>query len=91
VIRADGVSKGYGDRLLFERMTFSIPPAAVVGSSAERGGQDCAVDACSSAMSGRMRNAHACQTVALAHVDQARSGLDPSKTAVGIDLGRQTR
>src|SRR5512136_2751143 len=31
VIRADGVAKGYGDRLLFGQMTFSIPPGAVVG------------------------------------------------------------
>ncbi|MFA5028335.1 MAG: ATP-binding cassette domain-containing protein, partial [Candidatus Methylomirabilota bacterium] len=31
VIRAEGVGKGFGDRLLFEEMTFSLPPGAVVG------------------------------------------------------------
>src|SRR5512135_1939326 len=31
VIRAEGVAKGYGDRLLFEGMSCAVPPAAVVG------------------------------------------------------------
>ena len=31
VIEADGVSKGFGDRLLFENLTFSLPPAGIVG------------------------------------------------------------
>lgn len=31
VVRADGVSKGYDDKLLYEDLTFDIPPGAVVG------------------------------------------------------------
>ncbi len=31
VIEADGVSKGYGDRLLMEDLTFKLPPAGIVG------------------------------------------------------------
>jgi sulfate-transporting ATPase len=31
VIEADGVSKGYGDRLLIEDLTFQLPPAGIVG------------------------------------------------------------
>ncbi len=31
VIEFDGVSKGYGDRLLIDNLTFSIPPGAIVG------------------------------------------------------------
>jgi ATP-binding cassette ChvD family protein len=31
VVEADGVSKGYGDRLLVEEMTFSLPPGGIVG------------------------------------------------------------
>src|SRR3954470_3958191 len=31
VIEADGVSKGYGDRLLVEGMTFKLPPGGIVG------------------------------------------------------------
>src|SRR5262249_55304089 len=31
VIEADGLAKGFGDRLLFENLTFSLPPAGIVG------------------------------------------------------------
>jgi ATP-binding cassette ChvD family protein len=31
VIEAAGVSKGYGDKLLYENLTFSLPPAGIVG------------------------------------------------------------
>jgi sulfate-transporting ATPase len=31
VIEANGVAKGYGDRLLYENLTFSLPPAGIVG------------------------------------------------------------
>jgi ATP-binding cassette ChvD family protein len=81
VIRAEGVAKGYGDRVLFEEMSFSIPPAAVVGIVGPNGagkttlfrmiiGEE-TVD------KGRLTLG---QTVELAYVDQARSDLDPAKT-----------
>ena len=31
VIEANGVSKGYGDRLLFEDLTFALPPGGIIG------------------------------------------------------------
>jgi ATP-binding cassette ChvD family protein len=31
VIEADGVSKGYGDRLLFDNLSFRLPPGGIVG------------------------------------------------------------
>src|SRR3954469_20132809 len=31
VVDADGLAKGFGDRLLFEDMTFSLPPGGIVG------------------------------------------------------------
>jgi energy-dependent translational throttle protein EttA len=31
VIEFDGVSKAYGDKLLFENLTFALPPAGIVG------------------------------------------------------------
>src|SRR5207245_6808234 len=31
VIEAEGVAKGYGDRLLVEDLTFTLPPAGIVG------------------------------------------------------------
>src|SRR5690606_14884597 len=31
VVEAEGVAKGYGDRLLFEDLTFRLPPGGIVG------------------------------------------------------------
>src|SRR5512139_3147387 len=79
VIRADGVGKGYGDRLLFEQMTFSIPPGAVVGIVGPNGAGKTTLFRM---LIGEERPDTGTltlgQTVALAYVDQARSDLDPN-------------
>jgi ATP-binding cassette ChvD family protein len=81
VVEARGLTKGYGDRLLMEDLTFSVPPGGIVGVIGANGagkttlfrmivGQE-APDA------GRLRLG---ETVELAYVDQSRDALDPSKT-----------
>ncbi len=81
VIEAEGVSKGFGDRLLFEDLTFSLPPAGIVGVIGPNGagkttlfrmivGEE-APDA------GTLRVG---DTVQLAYVDQSRESLDPAAT-----------
>jgi ATP-binding cassette ChvD family protein len=81
VIHANGVAKGYADRLLFEQMTFSIPPAAVVGIVGPNGAGKTTLFRM---LIGEERPDKGVltlgQTVALAYVDQARSDLDPTKT-----------
>jgi ATP-binding cassette ChvD family protein len=81
VVRAEGVGKGYGDRLLFEEMTFSIPPAAVVGIVGPNGAGKTTLFRM---LTGEERPDTGVltlgRTVALAYVDQARSDLDPTKT-----------
>jgi ATP-binding cassette ChvD family protein len=81
VLEAEGVTKGYGDRLLMEDLTFSVPPGGIVGVIGANGAGkttlfrmivgDEAPDA------GRLRLG---ETVELAYVDQSRDALDPSKT-----------
>jgi ATP-binding cassette ChvD family protein len=81
VIEARGVSKAYGDKLLFENLDFSLPPGGIVGVIGPNGagkttlfrlitGQD-------SADSGTFRVG---PTVKLGYVDQSRDSLDPDKT-----------
>jgi energy-dependent translational throttle protein EttA len=81
VVEADGLTKGYGDRLLMEDLSFSVPPGGIVGVIGANGagkttlfrmivGQE-EPDA------GRLRLG---ETVELAYVDQSRDALDPSKT-----------
>jgi sulfate-transporting ATPase len=31
VIEVEGISKSFGDRLLYENLSFSVPPTAIVG------------------------------------------------------------
>jgi len=81
VIRAEGVGKGYGDRMLFEDMSCAVPPAAVVGVVGPNGAGKTTLFRM---LTGEERPDKGAltlgQTVTLAYVDQARSGLDPSKT-----------
>jgi ATP-binding cassette ChvD family protein len=79
VIDAEHLQKGFGDRLLVEDLTFSLPPAGIVGVVGPNGagkttlfrmlaGQE-APDAGSLKVG---------DTVQLAYVDQSRADLDPA-------------
>ena len=81
VIRAEGISKAYGDNLLYENLTLDIPPGAIVGIIGPNGagkttlfrmivGQE-KPDSGTLTVGG---------TVKLAYVDQARDSLDGSKS-----------
>jgi len=81
VIRAKGLTKGYGDNLLMENLSFDVPPGAIVGIIGGNGagkttlfrmvvGQE-APDAGALELG---------QTVQLSYVDQSREALDPDKS-----------
>ena len=81
VIEAEGASKGYDERLLFENMTFSLPAGGIVGVIGPNGagkttlfrmivGQE-------EPDGGALRVG---ETVKLAHVDQSRDTLAGEKT-----------
>ncbi len=81
VIEAEGLSKGYGDKLLIEGLNFKLPPGGIVGVIGPNGagkttlfrmltGQD-TPDA------GQLRVG---ETVVMGYVDQSRDNLDDGKT-----------
>lgn len=81
VIEAENISKAYGDKLLFENLSFKLPPGGIVGVIGPNGagkttlfrmivGQE-------KPDSGTFRIG---DTVKLAYVDQSREILDPEKT-----------
>jgi ATP-binding cassette ChvD family protein len=81
VVRAEGVSKAFGDKLLFEGMNFDLPRGGIVGVIGPNGagkttlfrmivGQE-------KPDSGTLRVG---QTVQVAYVDQGRDTLDNNKT-----------
>jgi sulfate-transporting ATPase len=81
VIDADHVQKGFGDRLLVEDLTFSLPPAGIVGVIGPNGAGKTTlfrmIAGEESADGGALRVG---DTVQLAYVDQVRGDLDPAST-----------
>ena len=80
VIEAEGVSKGYGEKLLVEGMTFSLPPGGIVGVIGPNGAGKTTlfrmITGQESPDAGAIRIG---ETVKLAYVDQSRDALDPEK------------
>src|SRR6266536_2998419 len=81
VIEADELAKGYGDRLLFERLSFSLPPAGIVGViGADGAGKTTLFRLIAGEEEPDSGTLRLGETVQLAYVDQSRAGLDPKKT-----------
>jgi ATP-binding cassette ChvD family protein len=79
VIDADSVRKGFGDRLLVDDLTFSLPPAGIVGVVGPNGAGKTTLFRMIAGEEqpdgGALRIG---DTVELAYVDQARADLDPA-------------
>ena len=99
VIDADNISKAFGDKVLFENLSFKLPPGGIVGIIGPNGagkttlfrmlvGQE-------KPDSGTIKVG---ATVDIGYVDQNRDALDPNKTVFEeisgghdtIELGRRT-
>jgi sulfate-transporting ATPase len=81
VVDAEHVSKGFGDRLLVEDLTFSLPPGGIVGVIGPNGAGKTTLFRMIAGEeqpdAGVLRIG---DTVELAYVDQSRAGLDPTST-----------
>ncbi|MEK7298165.1 MAG: energy-dependent translational throttle protein EttA, partial [Planctomycetota bacterium] len=88
VIEADNVSKAYGDRILVEGMTFSLPRGGIVGIIGPNGAGKTTLFRMITGQekpdSGTVRVG---ESVKLAYVDQSRETLDPKKTIWEIISG----
>ena len=81
VIETEGLSKGFGDRLLFDELTFSVPPGAIVGVIGGNGaGKTTLFELITGAQEPNSGSLRLGETVELGYVDQSRSTLDPEKT-----------
>ncbi|MFZ1036248.1 MAG: energy-dependent translational throttle protein EttA [Smithella sp.] len=80
VIEAKDVNKGYGDKLLVDSMTFSLPPGGIIGVIGPNGAGKTTlfrmITGQETPDSGDIRIG---ETVKLAYVDQSRDALDPNK------------
>ena len=81
VIEADGVSKSYGDRILFENLSFSLPPAGIVGIIGPNGaGKTTLFRLITGQEQPDAGTFRVGETVVLGYVDQMHDDLDPTKT-----------
>jgi ATPase subunit of ABC transporter with duplicated ATPase domains len=81
VIEASGVSKGYGDKLLFENLNFKLPPAGIVGIIGPNGaGKTTLFRLIMGTETPDAGNFRIGETVRLAYVDQQHKQIDPDKT-----------
>jgi len=89
VIEADHLSKGFGDRILMDDLSFTLPRNGIIGVIGPNGvgkttlfrmivaaAEADTSDASTQADSGSLKVG---ETVKLSYVDQSRSGLDPAK------------
>ncbi len=90
VVEAEGVSKGYGERLLVEEMSFTLPPGGIVGVIGPNGAGKTTlfrmITGQETPDSGVIRVG---DTVKLAYVDQSRDALDPEKSIWEVISGGQ--
>ena len=81
VIEANGVSKAFGERLLFENLTFSLPPAGIVGVIGPNGaGKTTLFRMIMGFQQPENGTFDVGETVKVGYVDQQHSDIDPEKT-----------
>ena len=81
VIVADKISKGFGDRLLIDNLSFKLPPGGIVGVIGPNGaGKTTLFKMITGADKADSGTFTVGPTVKLGYVDQSRETLDPNKT-----------
>ena len=81
VIEATGVAKAYGDKLLYENLTFSLPPAGIVGIIGPNGaGKTTLFKMITGKEQPDAGKFEIGETVKIAYVDQEHDDLKPEET-----------
>jgi ATP-binding cassette ChvD family protein len=82
VVEASGVTKAFGDRLLYKELSFNLPKGGIVGVIGPNGaGKTTLFRMITGEEQPDTGNLRIGETVKVAYVDQSRDALDSSKTA----------
>ena len=88
VIEVQGVSKAYGDKLLFDNLTFTLPPNGIVGIIGPNGaGKTTLFKLIMGLETPDAGTFEVGETVQLGYVDQSHAAIDPKKTVYQIVSG----
>ena len=88
VIEANGISKSYGDKLLFENLSFKLPPAGIVGIIGPNGaGKTTLFKIMMGAEKPDSGEIHIGSTVQVGYVDQSHDDIDNEKTVWEVISG----
>ncbi len=85
VIEANGVAKGYGDKLLYEDLSFSLPQGGIVGVIGPNGaGKSTLFKMITGNETPDKGSFEVGETVVMSYVDQEHDQLDPNKTVFEV-------
>ncbi len=81
VVEAEGLAKGFGDRLLYENVSFNLPPGGIVGVIGPNGaGKTTLFRMLTGQEKPDAGTLKVGPTVQIGYVDQSRDALNPNKT-----------
>ncbi|MFO7842405.1 MAG: energy-dependent translational throttle protein EttA [Bacteroidales bacterium] len=85
VIEMEGVTKGYGDRLLINDLSFNLPPAGIIGVIGPNGaGKTTLFRMIMGQETPDAGNIEIGESVKISYVDQTHEAIDPEKTVYEV-------